>query len=178
MRKGFFTCLFSVLFLPFFAQQLSSDEQRLYELIMEYRLEKNLPEIPLSPSLTIVAQAHVRDLAENEPNKGRCNLHSWSNKGNWKGCCYTSDHARASCMWDKPSELTDYPGKGYEISYMGYGRDMAADALEGWQSSHGHHRVIINQPPWTTPWNAIGIGIYKNFAVVWFGREEDVSTEE
>jgi len=26
---------------------------------------------------------------------------------------------------------------------------------------------------WNTPWKAIGIGMYKNYAVIWFGHEAD-----
>jgi hypothetical protein len=63
------------------AQELSVDEQHLYEFIMEYRKSMNLPSIPLSESLTYVAQTHSRDLAENRPDQGKCNLHSWSKKG-------------------------------------------------------------------------------------------------
>ncbi|MEA3497116.1 MAG: CAP domain-containing protein, partial [Bacteroidota bacterium] len=71
-----------------FSQNLTEEELKLYNLIIEYRQEKKLPPIPLSPSLTIVAQTHVKDLADNNPDKGRCNTHSWSDKGKWTSCCY------------------------------------------------------------------------------------------
>src|SRR5688572_10796475 len=98
---------------------LSPEEKKLYDLIMEYRKSKNLPPIPLSQKLTLVAQTHAKDLAEHhefDP-KGKCNPHSWSDKGNWTSCCYTNDHKVASCMWTKPQEIADYSGSGYEIVY-------------------------------------------------------------
>lgn len=89
------------------AVELTTEEQQLYDMIMEYRREHGLPEVPLSRSLTFVAQLHARDTAYNEfaPN---CNLHSWSDNGPWQAGCYTSDHANAALMWEKPAELTNY----------------------------------------------------------------------
>ena len=160
-------------------QNLSNEERELYNLINQYRNSKGLTNIPLSKSLTFVAQTHVKDLVNNSPNRGsNCNMHSWSNKGNWTPCCYTSDHVRAECMWDKPSELTSYKGYGYEISHgaPGYPNHVitAESALNGWKRSSGHNAVIINQGIWRgANWQAIGVGIYKNYAVVWFGKERD-----
>ena len=34
--------------------------------------------------------------------------------------------------------------------------------------------VMVNKGIWkNSNWEAIGVGIYKNYAVVWFGEEED-----
>ena len=140
---------------------------------MEYRKEKGLPQIPISVSLTFVAQTHVKDLANNRPNNGICNAHSWSSNGKWRACCYTADHARAECMWSKPRELTNYQGNGYEIACWSSADIDANQALAEWKSSSGHNAVIINQGIWKDQWNAIGIGIYQGFAVVWFGKEFD-----
>src|SRR5688572_16495119 len=72
---------------------LQPEEKKLYDLIMEYRKEKNLDSIPLSAKLSQVAQVHAKDLSENfKPFDTKCNLHSWSSKGKWKPCCYTDDH--------------------------------------------------------------------------------------
>ena len=156
------------------SQVLSQEETKLYNLIMEYRREKGLPAITLSKSLTKVAQIHVKDLNENFRESTSCNMHSWSNKGNWTACCYTSDHARAQCMWDKPRELTSYKGNGYEISYGSWGAPADAQgALNGWKSSSGHNSVIINSGIWKDQWNAIGIGLSGGYSVVWFGNEFD-----
>lgn len=150
-----------------------AEERKLYSLIMQYRRQLDLPDIPLSTSLTYVANLHVQDLMQHGPDAGDCNSHSWSNKGNWSACCYTSDHAEAKCMWSKPRELTRYQGNGYEIASWSSAGIDAISALEIWKGSYHHNHVIINQGPWTKKWNAIGIGLYKNYAVVWFGREED-----
>ncbi len=144
------------------------------ELINAYRVEQGLSEIPVSPSLTLVADTHVKDLENNNPNQGNCNLHSWSSNGNWSSCCYTPDHAQADCMWDKPRELTIYTGNGYEIAAWSSSDITAEQALSMWQSSSGHHDVILNNNTWAnTQWKAIGAAIYKGYAVVWFGSEID-----
>jgi hypothetical protein len=174
MKNLFATILFSFIFCSVSGQVLNDEERLLYRLIMEYRNEMGLPNIPLSRSLTTVAQTHVRDLDQNNPNQGPCNLHSWSSNGTWTACCYTRDHANASCMWNKPRELTNYKGDGYEISYGSYGATATAEgALNGWKKSSGHNAVIINQGIWDDKWNAIGIGLSNGFAVVWFGKEYD-----
>ncbi len=163
---------------------VSSEEMALYDLIMEYRKSKKLPKIPLSKSLTYVAQTHCRDLIENLPDSPyRCNGHSWSNKGKWSKCCYTDNHKQASCMWDKPKELTNYTGYGYEIVYQVFGfgdnvKVVADNALTGWKKSKHHNEMIMNKAGWKSmKWSAIGIGIYKGSCCVWFGVEKDVDGE-
>jgi uncharacterized protein YkwD len=163
---------------------LTADEVELYNLIMTYRKENNLPSVPLSKSLTYVAQQHAWDLATNKPDKGACNAHSWSDKGAWSKCCYTPDHKQSTCMWSKPKELTNYQENGYEIACGS--SDPAYDnfvmtpeyALGSWKKSTGHNNVIINKSNWAPyTWNAIGIGIYKGFAIVWFGAGADKDGE-
>ncbi|MBL7906090.1 MAG: hypothetical protein JNL22_13790 [Bacteroidales bacterium] len=159
--------------------QLSNAEKELARQLNLYRKSRNLPAIPLSASLSIVARAHVMDLSEHYEYGGRCNLHSWSESAQWSSCCYTNDHSKASCMWDKPRELTVYSGDGYEIAFFSnyeYESDaaFAKDVLEGWKSSRGHHELIINKGKWTTSrWQAMGVGVFGDFAVVWFGEEID-----
>ena len=159
-----------------FSQVLNNEERKLYNIIMEYRKDNGLPKIPLSSSLTFVAQTHVKDLVINKPDIGNCNAHSWSSNGPWSACCYTPDHAQAEFMWSKPRELTKYLGNGYEIACGSNGCcsdfNMTAEyALDSWKKSSGHNAVIINQGIWDDQWNAIGIGLFKGFAVVWFGKE-------
>jgi len=153
----------------------TAEEIKLYDLIMAYRLEKGLSIIPMSKSLTYVAQVHVRDLFENASGfETQCNMHSWSAQGSWAPCCYTSDHAAASCMWSKPRELTPYTSSGYEIAYWQSSLATAELALNGWKNSSGHNAVIINEGTWVNmEWKAIGIGIYKTYAVAWFGDKLD-----
>ncbi len=164
---------------------ISAEELNLYNQIMDYRRSKGLKKIPLSNSLTIVAQTHCKDLYENNPdsNKG-CNAHSWSENEKWTGCCYSPDHKQANCMWDKPKELTSYQGYGFEIA-CGSSKDglkdfnMTADyAIKSWKGSTHHNKVLINAGIWKDfEWNAIGIGIHKGFATVWFGKKLDAAGE-
>jgi uncharacterized protein YkwD len=155
---------------------LSEEEQKLYNLIMQYRKTKKLKSIPISTALTRVAQAHVRDLSENYDNSdgNPCNPHSWSDKGKWSPCCYTGDHKQAKCMWDKPKEISSYESSGFEIAYWSSAGASAEEGLAGWKKSQGHNPVIVNLGTWKdTEWKAIGVGIYKEYAVVWFGERED-----
>lgn len=159
--------------------QVSAEELKLYELIMDYRKERGLPKIPLSKSLTYVAQQHCLDLSANSINeRDGCNMHSWSGNGKWSKCCYTPDHKQAKCMWNKPRELTGYEGNGYEIAFGSSDRryiSTAEGALAGWKSSKGHNNVIVNREKWKNiKWKAIGVGMYKGYAMVWFGEEVDV----
>jgi len=158
---------------------LTPDEVVLYRLINEYRAQKRLPEIALSASLCYVARTHAKDQTDYHKHGSRCNLHSWSDHGEWSSCCYTPDHKKAKCMWDKPGELTNYPGDGYEISFYTTYRyttpeAFAKDILDGWKKSPGHNEVIVNKGIWKdVDWQAIGIGIYGEYANVWFGKEVD-----
>jgi len=157
---------------------LSVAEWDLAEKIQAYRIAKGLKPIPLSASLTLVAQQHARDLEHYKPDVGKCNTHSWSDNGLWSSCCYTTDHARASCMWHKPKEITSYTGKGYEIAYY-YSLGATPDkALNGWKNSPRHNHLLINADVWANvEWRAMGIGIYGNYATVWFGFERDKEGE-
>jgi uncharacterized protein YkwD len=157
---------------------LTSEEKKLYDLMMDYRKSKGLEPIPISAKLTLVAQTHVRDLSDNyqfDP-ENKCNPHSWSKKGNWSACCYTSDHKKASCMWDKPKEIADYTSAGYEIAYYSSRGASAAEGLEGWKKSPAHNPLIINDGMWSKAhWKAVGVGFYKEYGVVWFGEATDDS---
>jgi len=157
---------------------LTSEEKKLYDLIMAYRKSKKLPPIPYSAKLTKVAQVHARDLEENYSygNMGDCNPHSWSDKGTWSSCCYTPDHKEAKCMWQKPKEIADYAGNGYEIAYYSSAGANAIEGLEGWKKSQGHNPLLVNTGTWAkVNWKAIGIGFYGQYGVVWFGEEADES---
>jgi uncharacterized protein YkwD len=155
---------------------LSKEEDKLYRIITAYRKTKGLTAIPLSAKLSQVAQTHARDLMTNytfDPDN-KCNPHSWSSKGKWSACCYTSDHKQAKCMWDKPREIADYPANGYEIAYYSSAGANADEALGGWKLSSGHNPLIVNEGMWSkVKWQAIGIGIFGEYGVVWFGEEAD-----
>jgi hypothetical protein len=165
---------------------LTDDEAELLRLVNDYRADNSLSPIPWSKSLSEVGQWHVWDLVTNEPVGGSCNAHSWSDYGEtapdvyWTAVCYTSDHANASGMWDKPSEITGnvYWKSGFEIAAWSSGSHISpAVALEVWQDSSPHNDVILNQGIWATnthnPWAAMGVGMLDNYAVVWFGDLTD-----
>ncbi len=157
---------------------ISMEELLLYRMINEYRESRGLSFIPLSKSLTYVAKCHAMDLAENSPQNKRCNLHSWSESNKWKGCCYTHDHKNAGCMWYKPKEMTNYGGIGYEVAYYStYPEDFEnfpLTSLEAWKKSESHHAIIANTGSWhSATWKAMGVGIYRNYAVAWFGDKKD-----
>ncbi len=162
---------------------LTQTEMELYKLVNEYRVQNGLTEVPLSASLCFVARTHANDQAENFKEGKRCNMHSWSGKGKWSSCCYTPDHKKAKCMWDKPRELTDYVGDGYEISFYStylYASPeaQAKDILNGWKKSPGHNDVIMNRNIWKNArWQAMGVGVYGEYANIWFGKEEDNAGE-
>jgi hypothetical protein len=151
----------------------STSALQLIELVNEYRAANGLPAIPASLSLCTVAAAHARDLADHAPHaQPGCNLHSWSDKGDWTACCYTRDHAQASCMWNKPRQLTGYSGNGYENAASGVA--SPEEALGTWRSSPAHDAVILSRDAWRShPWRAIGAEVYGGFALLWFGEEAD-----
>jgi uncharacterized protein YkwD len=148
---------------------LEPEEAQLYNMVNQYRAQHNLPPVPLSKSLTLVANRHTRDLDENI---GKL-THGWSN------CPYDARNSNSYyCMWLAPKRFqTAYPGYGYENAYAVYGGNAtAAGALQGWINSSAHRHVILNQGIWQShPWNAVGISIHKGYAVIWFGEEADPS---
>ena len=159
---------------------LSAEEAKLYKLINEYRKDKKLKPIPYSAKLSMVAQAHAKDLADNYEfdYDNKCNPHSWSKKGNWSSCCYTNDHKQAQCMWDKPKEIAGYNSPGYEIAYYSSSGATAEEGLEGWKDSKSHNPLLINLGMWKDiKWEGVGIGIYKEYGVVWFGQLADEQNE-
>jgi hypothetical protein len=152
-----------------------NDTRPLVQVINDYRASMGLAPVQVSPSLTLVAQKHVEDLERNAPAVGLCNLHSWSFRGPWEGCCYTADQSKAQCMLEKPREITrgDYASSGYEIAYAS--REVTtASALEGWKRSAAHRGVILNQDEWRrVQWRAVGAAMSEHYAVVWFAADPD-----
>jgi hypothetical protein len=152
---------------------VSDDEQRLYELISEYRRVNNLPGLTLSKSLCYVARVHMMDLSMNRPDFGGCNPHSWSSRGPWKPCCYARDEKRIACMTNKPRELTPYKSPAWEIVYEAGEPAGAEDAFDLWTNISITKEYFLNTGKWTRPWKTIGIGIYGDYACVWFGESDD-----
>lgn len=158
----------------------TSEEKALIQLVNAYRAEHGLSVVPLSASLTIVAQLHLVDLVAFQPDQAPCNAHSWSAQAGGTECCYTPDHAESKCMWDKPRELTTYTGDGFEIAFgstdKAFARYVATanDALESWKGSPGHNDVLLQRGSWEgVEWKAMGVAVYKGFAAIWFGQEPD-----
>ncbi|OQW91704.1 MAG: hypothetical protein BWK79_16305 [Beggiatoa sp. IS2] len=159
---------------------VDTEEAKLHRLVNEYRAQHGLPAIPLSPSLNLVANRHVLDLVDNISSYSRSGL-NWPH--GWSDCAYDANNRETlSCMWNAPQRLkTAYTGYGYENlcggpEYPDY--VMTANyALECWQESSAHNAVILNQgESWQDrPWNALGVGIYKGYAVLWFGEEKDLA---
>ena len=162
---------------------LSPKEEKLFRLVNEYRQTHGLPPIANSRSLNKVARVHAIDLSENSPATGRdrrgkpCSLHSWSNIGNWNSVCYTEDNMYANAMWNKPREITNfvYTGDGYENAYFTSGKEAdPARVLEAWKSSPRHNAILLQSGAWKgTNLMAFGIGIHKNYAVIWLGSVTD-----
>lgn len=157
---------------------LTDEEKELATLINEYRESLGLKPFTISRSLTTVARAHVIDSINYSPSQGvdqrgiKCNMHSWSTNGTWSPVCYTSDHQYAQQMWDKPRELTSYIGNGYEISAYSGANITPSTALGLWKNSPAHNNVIISAGSWSML-TVMGVGIYENYAHVWFGKEPD-----
>ena len=79
-------------------------------------------------------------------------------------------------MWEKPAELTQYTGSGFEIA--AYVTNLTPQrALDGWKSSAGHNQVMINKGSWSKlEWKAVGVGMAGPYAVIWFGMVPDPET--
>lgn len=160
---------------PVFAQKekaathcLTAEEQRLATLINEYRRQQGLPAVPVSRALSFTAHAHVVDLQDKV---GRL-THGWSD------CDYDKGGTKAyqDCMWDKPKQLAGYPSDGFECAHGGSGGYVAnaQTALDGWKKSKYHNMVIVNTDMWKDfRWQAMGVGVYGGYAVVWFGASAD-----
>lgn len=158
------------------ASPASARQKAMAEAVNRYRQSRGLERLPLSASLSRVAQAHLADLEANHRPGGRCNMHSWSPRGDWTPCCYTPDHAQAACMWNKPKELTGgaYSTPGYEI-VAHYSEAMTpAMAVEIWRDSAPHDAMVLNRGTWArSTWRAMGAAFGRHYAVVWFGESAD-----
>lgn len=145
---------------------LEAEERKLYDMVNDYRALYGLPAIPLSKALTSVANRHAQDLSQNIGYL----THSWSDAP-----FNSSDSSTWSNMWTAPQRLqTGYTGNGYENAYWNSAGVTAENSLLGWQNSPAHNSVILNQNGWENlNWQAVGVGIYEDYAVLWFGEELD-----
>jgi hypothetical protein len=173
----------------------SQDPAVLARIVNQYRQRNGLPAVPLSPLLTKVAEAHVRDMAaqaggglgvfeRTDPKTGlECGPHSWSNGGGgkWTPVCYTGDGRYALAMYAKPREITGgaYAADGYEIAAWDTIAISPAVALEAWQMSPAHDDVILERHGWEgSHWQAMGVAIGGHFAYIWFGKTRDPGSRD
>ena len=153
---------------------LSEAELEVYRRLMEERAKAGLAPIPVSPSLTAVARAHVWDSAQT-PASGACNLHSWSTTGApWEPFCYTSDHAQMRKMHRMPAQLVGFHADAFENSASGSPVIQPQRTVDGWMRSAGHRALILNTGIWDdNEWRAIGIAIEGNYAHLWVSECAD-----
>jgi hypothetical protein len=158
---------------------LTEKEWQLADLVNQYREQNGLSAITVTNSLTEVARAHIIDLNTYHPDTetfgtGNCNRHSWSSHGDWTAVCYTGS-AEASQMWNKPREITEsYEGNGYEIAHWSSQDVTPTGAMDDWKNSLPHSDTILQRGIFAgSVWNAMGVGIDGNYAVVWFGKDVD-----
>lgn len=153
---------------------LSNEEAQLFTLVNDLRVAKGLEPLKLSKSLSYVAQLHVKDLHMNTPFNHECNHHSWSDKGNWVPFCYPKDQSRRKSVWDKPKELTRYPGIAYEVVYYENSAAFADQVMENWKTTPQSASLILNNGKWSkTKWRVMGVAMFKGFASAWFGEATD-----
>lgn len=148
----------------------TAEEYKLFQLINDHRRIHNAPQLPLSRSLSYVARVHAMDLTRYRPDFGECNLHSWSGNGEWTACCYATDSDRIKCMTEKPRQLTNYKFKAWEMVYEAGEPARAVDALDLWIAIGVTNDYLLNTGKWTKSWKAMGIAIYGEYAMVWFGE--------
>jgi hypothetical protein len=153
---------------------ISTDELKLYNLMNKYRKANNQSEVALSKNLCYVAKLHVSDLHYHRPDTASCNLHSWSDQGDWTECCYGRDKFNHTCMTSKPRELTSYPGKGYEIAFWESVDAIPEIVLDLWKTSSASNDLMLNRDIWKDKqWTSFGVGMLEGYAVVWFGAEPE-----
>jgi hypothetical protein len=168
---------------------LSPAEGELARMVNEYRASLGLPALQISKSLSLVAQQHAWDSVNNrnawpvDPGGRECNLHSWTKvvnpalqQGTWTEVCYTSDHANAQGMWNKPGQIAGFPGEGVENSFASSGTATASGALTGWKNSPGHNNVITQQGGWG-PMASMGVGMLNGVAHLWLSWVTDPAGE-
>ncbi len=153
---------------------ITKEELKLADAINKIRKENDKKTLPLSASLSYVANLHANDLNVNHPDTSICNLSSWSDKGKWTSCCFNAYVVDRECMWKKPKQLTNYRYRGYELAgYMQEG--LRVDSLiDFWKSSPEAMDMILTNGLWKKKsWACFGVGIRGNYVTVWFGQRPD-----
>jgi hypothetical protein len=190
-KEKLLAVIFSLLVTLIFAVQaqdqqspLNDKENQFAELVNQNRAEHGLSAVPITNSLTKVARTHIKDLNTYNPdtpdNDDDCNMHSWSSHGTWTAVCYTSpaSNEQNEGMWNKPREITDYNGNGYEITYRNSAEATPSGAMNAWMTEDPplHLDVILQRGTFANSvWKAMGVGIDGNYVVVWFGEDVDLA---
>ncbi len=155
---------------------IKENELHLYNLVNKVRIENEEDIIPLSRDLTYIAKLHVGDLTLNHPDTSVCNMHSWSDKGDWIPCCHNIYLPKSECMLMKTQELTEYKGPGYELTFWDTFDAEADSVIALWRSIDVSMDMINNHGNYADlEWRAMGVAISGQYALVWFGAEEDKS---
>lgn len=145
--------------------EISQQERELFQIINEYRAKNNLPKIPISDSLSIVANRHLLDLIRNIKSL----THGWSN------CPYDiKNKSTWICVFESPKRLNvDYSGNGYENLYRNLdGKATPALALEAWKKSEMHNSLLLNLNFWkNTQFDAFGMAVSGEYIALWFGSQ-------
>jgi hypothetical protein len=153
---------------------ITAEEFRLYQLVNAHRVAYGQKTIPLSASLSYVARTHVIDLYTHHPDTGICNLNSWSDRGDWTPCCHNIHVPQEECIRNKPKEIASYPGEGYELTYAEVFDTNADTVFRFWTKIDEANNFLLNRANWEKKnWRAMGVGIYKSYAVLWMGQRTD-----
>lgn len=145
--------------------EISQQEKELHQIVNEYRAKNNLPKIPLSDSLSIVANRHLLDLAKNLKSL----THGWSN------CPFDLKNQNTwNCVFESPKRLNvGYSGNGYENLYRNLeGNATPVLALEAWKKSEMHNSLLLNLNNWKdTQFDAFGMAVSGEYIALWFGSK-------
>lgn len=149
--------------------EISSQEKDLYRMVNEYRAQNNLPQIPISESLSLVANRHLLDMT--------LNLKSFSH--GWSNCAYDVNNEKTwNCVFESPKRLNSgYDGKGYENLYRTKtGNANAALVLEAWKKSDLHNSLLLNLKAFKDiKFDAFGVAINGQYAALWFGSKANAA---
>lgn len=148
--------------------EISPTERELYKIVNEYRVQNNLPQIPISEALSVLANRHLLDISLNI----KSFTHGWSN------CPYNiNDNDTWDCVFEAPKRLkVGYNDKGYENLYRNNGGNATpALALAAWKKSPMHNGLILNLENWKNiKFDAFGVAINGNLVALWFGAPSGI----
>lgn len=153
---------------------ITPEEMQLFNQVNDLRVEYDKSLLKLSASLSYIAQTHVNDLLNNHPDTSICSLSSWSDKGNWKACCYNTYVLDEDCMWEKPKELTTYPYRGYELVMYFEDRLNVDSVIQLWSGTKKVLDMILTRESYKQKkWICMGVGLNEHYVSVWFGQRAD-----